>query len=134
MNTEVRLLKLTNGEDIIAYVDETNPELYHLDNPLLMKIHSRITNDGVQEGLHLSRWVQPFSEQTNFTIKRHHVVLATGVSIGLTKYYEYSVQSFLRHPDDNLLLREPSDQNLDEILAEEEEEFMALEGPSNKIH
>ena len=42
MNSEIRLLKLTNGEDIIAYVNET-PESYHLDNPLVMKVHSRMT-------------------------------------------------------------------------------------------
>ena len=96
MNTEVRLLKLTNGEDIIAYVDDTNPNLYHLDNPLLMKIHSRPTSQGMQEGLHLSRWLQPFSEETSFQLERKHVVLSTEVSFGLNKYYEYSVKIF--HP------------------------------------
>ena len=135
MNTEVRLLKLTNGEDIIAMVDGSNPELYHLDNPLLMRIHSKITERGVQEGLHLSRWVQPFSESTNFTIKRHHVVLSTEVSLGLSKYYEYSVKSFERD-DEKISLPAPSptDMELEKILKEEEEEFMSLEGPSNKIH
>ena len=34
MNTEIRMLKLTNGEDIIAPVDATGSEAYHFDNPL----------------------------------------------------------------------------------------------------
>ena len=38
MNKEIRLLKLTNGEDVIANVDTTNPKLYHLYNPLVMKM------------------------------------------------------------------------------------------------
>tara|TARA_Y100001963_G_scaffold159091_1_gene261271 strand:- start:1166 stop:1561 length:396 start_codon:yes stop_codon:yes gene_type:complete len=131
MNTEIRLLKLTNGEDIIAYVNET-PESYHLDNPLLMKIHSRMTPKGVQEGLHLSRWVQPFSDETNFSIMRQHVVLSTEVTDGLNQYYQYSVKSFER--EEYSTISGPTNEELDKILAEEEEEFMALEGPSNKIH
>ena len=141
MNTEVRLLKLTNGEDIIAYVDETNPEAYHLDNPLLMRVHSKMTPSGIQEGLHLSRWMQPFSESTNFSIKKHHVVLSTEVSAGLNRYYEYSIKSF-EHDDSSIKLptpTEPTDEELmelalDEAVAEDEEEFMSLEPISKAIH
>ena len=134
MNTEVRLLKLTNGEDIIAYVDDTNPNLYHLDNPLLMKIHSRPTSQGMQEGLHLSRWLQPFSEETSFQLERKHVVLSTEVSFGLNKYYEYSVKSFNREDE-----KEPTDEQLMEIaleeaVAEDEEELLSLEPLSKSIH
>ncbi len=137
MNTEIRLLKLTNGEDIIASVDET-PESFHLYNPLLMRIHSKMTPEGVQEGLHLSRWVSPFCEEKTFSIMRQHVILSEEVSIGLNKYYEYSVRSFERSDTLDrkplLEIQSPTDNELEEILAEEEEEFMALESPSNKIH
>tara|TARA_B100000424_G_C22909806_1_gene484019 strand:+ start:177 stop:584 length:408 start_codon:yes stop_codon:yes gene_type:complete len=135
MNTEIRLLKLTNGEDIIAYVNET-PESYHLDNPLLMRIHSRPTKHGIQEGLHLSRWVQPFSEETNFSIMRQHVVLSTEVSDGLNRYYEYSVKSFEReeYEKGNPEILGPSDEELEEIMEEEEENFLLLDSPSKAIH
>ena len=138
MNTEIRLLKLTNGEDVIAFVDATNPKLYHLYNPLVMKFQSKITSKGVQEGLHLSRWVAPFSEETKFSIDKKHIVLDTEVSTGLSKYYEYSVKSFERSDD---LITEPTDEELDEIelsaediISEEDEELISLESPSNKIH
>ena len=143
MNTEVRMFKLTNGEDIIATVDETNSELYCLDNPLLMRIHSKLTPAGMQEGLHLSRWMQPFSEATTFSIDKKHVVISTEVSIGLNKYYEYSVKSFERdgnhgmHPG----LPEPTEERLAQIEVEEtinedddEEEFLSFEPISKLIH
>ena len=144
MNTEVRLLKLTNGEDIIAYVDGTNPEAYHLDNPLLMRVHTKMTPSGIQEGLHLSRWMQPFCESTNFSIEKQHVVISTEVSAGLSKYYEYSIKSFERDDDSIIKLPsppeiEPTDEELtqialDEAVAEDEEEFMSLEPISKAIH
>jgi len=127
MNTEIRLLKLTNGEDILAQVDITNPDLYHLDNPLLMKIQSKITPNGIQEGLHLSRWVQPFSEETNFSIEKQHVVLSTEVSAGLTRYYQYSIRSF-EHDDDNIRLSEPTNKELKQIEMEEAMEEAMNEG------
>jgi len=127
MNTEIRLLKLTNGEDILAQVDITNPNLYHLDNPLLMKIQSKITPNGIQEGLHLSRWVQPFSEETNFSIEKQHVVLSTEVSAGLTRYYQYSIRSF-EHDDDNIRLSEPTNKELKQIEMEEAMEEAMNEG------
>lgn len=134
MNTEIRLLKLTNGEDIIAEVNE-NTEKYHLDNPLLMRVQSRVTDQGIQEGLHLSRWLQPFCDQTKFTIPIHHVVLSTNVSEGLSKYYSYTVKSFERN-EAPLSLKEsmidgPTDAELDEI---EKEELEAIEPFNKTIH
>ena len=140
MNKEIRLLKLTNGEDVIANVDTTNPKLYHLYNPLVMKMHSKLTSNGVQEGLHLSRWVAPFTEERSFSIEKKHIVLDTEVSIGLSRYYEYSIKSFERDEDRVKLPKpEPTAKELAEIELEEacqegEEEFLALESPSNKIH
>tara|TARA_B100001758_G_scaffold201194_1_gene180144 strand:+ start:420 stop:836 length:417 start_codon:yes stop_codon:yes gene_type:complete len=138
MNTEIRLLKLTNGEDIIAQVNE-NTEKYHLDNPLLMRVHSRVTDAGVQEGLHLSRWVQPFSDATKFTIPIQHVVLSANVSEGLSKYYEYTVRSFQREEAPlslkERMIEEPTDAELDEIEEEElEAELEALEVYNKTIH
>ena len=142
MNTEVRLLKLTNGEDIIATVDETTPELYCLDKPLLMRIHSKLTPDGIQEGLYLRPWVQPFSEATNFKIDKKHVVISTEVSIGLNKYYEYSIKNFERDGEQNMIQKvlEPTEKQLLEIAATEEdfededEEFLSFTPTSKLIH
>ena len=100
-----------------------------------MRVQSRVTPSGVQEGLHLSRWVQPFSDETQFTIPIQHVVLSTNVSEGLSKYYEYTVKSFERE-EAPLSLREkmfegPTDAELDKI---EEEELEALETFNKTIH
>ena len=146
MQTDVRLFKLTNGEDIIAQIIENNSNTYSVNNPLLMKVHTRVTNDGIQEGLHLSRWLQPFCEEKNFTIEKTHVLLSQEVSIGLSKYYEYSLKSFERDEKEILLpvanprtvkeLKgpEPTNNELEEILKEEEQEFLDLESPSKVYH
>ena len=132
MNTEIRMLKLTNGEDIIAHVDATGSEAYHLDNPLLMRVHTKMTPSGIQEGLHLSRWMQPFCESTNFSIDKMHVVLSTEVSSGLTKYYEYSIKSFERGENKFIpTIEEPTDEELENI---EDEEYDSIEPIAKAIH
>ena len=146
MHTDVRLFKLTNGEDIIAQITENNSNTYSVNNPLLMKVHTRVTNDGIQEGLHLSRWLQPFCEEKNFTIEKTHVLLSQEVSIGLSRYYEYSLKSFERDEKEiqlpvanhrtvkELKGPEPTNNELEEILKEEEQEFLDLESPSKVYH
>ena len=91
-----------------------------------MKIQSKITPNGIQEGLHLSRWVQPFSEETNFSIEKQHVVLSTEVSAGLTRYYQYSIRSF--EHDDDIRLSEPTNKELKQIEMEEAMEEAMNEG------
>ena len=141
MNVEVRLLKLTNGEDIIAQVDVTNSQLYNIDNPLLMKVHAKMTPQGVQEGLHLSRWMQPFCESTNFSIDKKHVVITTKISVGLSRYYEHSIKSFER--DENKLelpapikptRKELNEIALEEAMEEDIEEFNEIPLQSKSIH
>ena len=81
----------------------------------------------------MSRWIQPFSKETNFSIMRQHVLINTEVTEGLYEYYKQAAKSFAMENDD--YQEGPSDEELDEILRQEEEEsFLALESPSSKIH
>ena len=146
MHTDVRLFKLTNGEDIIAQIVEKSNDTYSVNNPLLMKVHTKVTNEGIQEGLHLSRWLQPFCDTKIFEIEKTHVLLSQEVSIGLSRYYEYSLKSFERDEKEiqlpvanprtvkELKGPEPTNNELEEILKEEEEEFLSLESPSKVYH
>ena len=91
------VLKLANGEDIICEVDfeQYNVEadlpqrIYEIQNPLLITHTKEMSPEGVREGLSLSRWFQPFTEQNYFTIPATTVVTSAAASPGLSKYYEY---------------------------------------------
>ena len=133
------VLKLTNGDDIICEVDyerydseaSLSQRVFEIQNPLLMVATRRVETDGVREGLSLSRWVEPFTEQKYFSIPATSVITSAEASPGLVKYYEYVLNRMEHYFDEGSL---PSDEDLDEIELEEDEEFLELEGPSNKIH
>ena len=133
------VLKLTNGDDIICEVDyerydseaSLSQRVFEIQNPLLMVATRRVEADGVREGLSLSRWVEPFTEQKYFSIPATSVITSAEASPGLVKYYEYVLNRMDHYFDEDSL---PTDEDLDEIELEEDEEFLELEGPSNKIH
>ena len=133
------VLKLTNGDDIICEVDyerydseaSLTQRVFEIQNPLLMVATRRVEADGVREGLSLSRWVEPFTEQKYFSIPATSVKTSAEASPGLVKYYEYVLNRMEHYFDEDSL---PTDEDLDEIELEEDEEFLELEGPSNKIH
>ena len=82
-----KILKLISGENIICELTEENGK-YEISKPLLMHVHPNITMGGMTESLMLSRWVQPFTEQTNFEIDPKHVIIMLPASPGLSVYYE----------------------------------------------
>ena len=126
------IVKLTNGEDIICELEEKNKSVYEIQNPLQIITTREVQNGGVQEGLSLGRWCHPFTDQTYFSIPVDAVVTTAKASPGLSKYYEYILKrTEQRYLDYN---REPTDEELEEIDIEVEEEFLELESPSNKIH
>ena len=132
-NVSYTIVKLTNGEDIICELEEKSKSVYEIQNPLQIITTRDVQNGGVQEGLSLGRWCHPFTDQTYFSIPVDAVVTTAKASPGLSKYYEY----ILKRTEQRYLEvynREPTDEELEEIDMEVEEEFLSLEGPSNKIH
>ena len=132
-NVSYTIVKLTNGEDIICELEEKSKSVYEIQNPLQIITTRDVQNGGVQEGLSLGRWCHPFTDQTYFSIPVDAVVTTAKASPGLSKYYEYILKrTEQRYLED--YNREPTDEELEEIDIEEEEEFLELESPSNKIH
>ena len=132
-NVSYTIVKLTNGEDIICELEEKSKSVYEIQNPLQIITTRDVQNRGVQEGLSLGRWCHPFTDQTYFSIPVDAVVTTAKASPGLSKYYEYILKrTEQRYLED--YNREPTDEELEEIDMEIEEEFLSLEGPSNKIH
>ena len=110
-----QVIKLSNGEDIIATVELTNSDKFKVTEPLKMSTVSNNTEKGVVESLGLSRWVQVYSDQPYYSIQKNSVVVMTPASEGLSRYYEYVLRS-MGNPDE----REPTDQELDSIELNED--------------
>ena len=117
-NISYTVLKLANGEEIICEVDfeqyddskDLLKRVYEIQNPLLMTHTREMSPQGIREGLSLSRWFQPFTEQKYFSIPATSVVVSAKASPGLSKYYEY----VLRRIGDEI-------EEINDIVAEEKE-------------
>ena len=95
MNTNYQILKLTNGENIICDIKTQNENdvILEVTAPLKMDIMSHITKEGIQEGLALTRWVQPFTDEKEIAINKSTIVTMVPASLGMSKYYEYVLKS-----------------------------------------
>ena len=134
------VLKLANGEDIICEVDfeqynvkkELTKRVYEIQNPLLIVHTKEMSPEGMREGLSLSRWFQPFTEQKYFTIPATTVVTSAKASPGLAKYYEYVLKR-IGDEYDEIVTEEKDldDYSNDDIYDELLDEY---ETPSKAIH
>ena len=136
------VLKLANGEDIICEVDfeQYNVEadlpqrIYEIQNPLLITHTKEMSPEGIREGLNLSRWFQPFTEQKYFSIPATSVVTSAEASPGLAKYYEYVLKRISR--DISEIVHELEQKKLDDYTNDEiyDELLEEEESPSKLIH
>ena len=143
-NVSYTVLKLANGEDIICEVDyeqydpkvSLSQRVFEIQNPLLMVCTREERPEGMREGLSLSRWVQPFTEQKYFSIPATTVITSAEASPGLAKYYE----NVLRRMEHDMGYNEETITNnekaLDDYTNDEiyDELFEEEESPSKLIH
>jgi len=85
-----KIVKLSNGEDIICMIENNEPgKECKISYPLLMQVIPQQTPRGAAESLLLSKWVQPFTDDLFFEIKSDNIILVADASPDLCKYYEY---------------------------------------------
>jgi len=141
-NISYTVLKLANGEEIICEVDfeqydvevDLPKRVYEIKDPLLMVHTKQMSPEGIREGLNLSRWFQPFTEQKYFSIPATSVVTSAEASPGLARYYEYVLRR-ITEDYEGIVTEETvkaiddytNDEIYDELLEEEE-------SPSKLIH
>ena len=133
MNTDTpyKIVKLTNGENLICEInDDVDNGEYKINFPLKMVVHSMATKEGVVDSLNLSRWIGPYTEQSFFSIKRDHVLIIADASPGLSKYYEHIMKEIkqLDDPEKRSVLDNIRDEDVYDELLEE------LETDNNTIH
>ena len=127
MNTDTpyKIVKLTNGDDLICEVNDCDDVEYKIIFPLKMEISTMQTKEGVVDSLNLSRWIGPYTEQSFFSIKRDHVLVIANASVGLSRYYEHMIREIrqLDSPEKRSILDDIDDEDVyDELLSELETE------------
>ena len=130
--TPYKVVKLTNGEEIICQInDDVDNGEYKIYLPLKMEVRSLMTKEGPVESLNLSRWIGPYTEQSRFLIKSDHVLLVANASEGLSRYYEHVIQEI-----DNLDNSKTIKQALDDIKDEDvyDDLLEELETDNNTVH
>ena len=124
MNTNYQILKLSNGENIICDIKDQNKSdiILEVTAPLKMDIMSRVTEAGIEEGLALTRWVQPFTDEKDIPINKATIVTMVPASLGMSKYYEYILQNIRKMKlvtSTTEDIEEPSSEELSQIQLEE---------------
>ena len=131
MKSNYQVIKLTNGEDIICDLKESESGyLLKVKSPLKMEIVNRVTKSGMVEGLALTRWVQPFTEQESVMINKSTVVTMVPASIGMSKYYRYVLKSI---DTMKLVTSEDIEPTKEELSAIENEEKLKSCSDDEKI-
>ena len=129
MSNNYQILKLTNGENIICDIKTQNENdiILEVTAPLKMDIMSHITKEGIQEGLALTRWVQPFTDEKEIAINKSTIVTMVPASLGMSKYYEYVLKNIkeMRLVDSTVEdIENPTNEELEQIEFEEDEEMV----------
>jgi hypothetical protein len=127
MNTDTpyKIVKLTNGDDLICEVDDHDSIEYKINFPLKMEVSSMTTKEGQVDSLNLSRWIGPYTEQSFFSIRREHVLVIANASEGLGRYYEHMRRQIIQldTPEKRAILDDINDEDIyDELLSELETE------------
>ena len=127
MNTDTpyKIVKLTNGDDLICEVDDHDAIEYKINFPLKMEVSSMTTKEGVVDSLNLSRWIGPYTEQSFFSIRREHVLVIANASEGLGRYYEHMRRQIIQldTPEKRAILDDINDEDVyDDLLSELETE------------
>ena len=128
--TDVKILKLSSGEEIICNISTNEKNHMKVDRPMKLNAFPKLTKDGsLEESLSLQRWIH-FSETNSYDVPKSQIIVITAASYGLSKFYEYCVTKMRMEEEDVDFL--PSDEELMEIEAEEL--FDDFEVTSKTIH
>ena len=108
------ILKLSNGEDLICRIVNNTDSDVVIQSPLKMETINKITASGVSESLSLTRWLQPFSDVTDYTIQKNSIIINVPASVGLIKYYEWVLKKI-----DSIDFTNPSESDIKKIENDE---------------
>ena len=134
MNTSpCKIVKLSNGEDIICIIENNEPgKECKVSYPLLMQIVPQQTPKGFVESLRLSKWVQPFTDSSFFEIKSNNIILVADASPDLCRYYDHVLEKM----DEEQAIELIQDNELEEDYLEDNNNKLSsrLSGKTDTVH
>ena len=120
---DIKILKLTNGDEIIttlsAVKDNSVVTAHH---PLKIHTYPRMSKQGIEESMALSRWVA-YGENDSCEIIKNNIVAVTTASVGIGKFYDYCVLRMKQGRSAQLASQEPTDEQLQRIEDELNEDL-----------
>ena len=117
MNTDYKIIKLVNGENIVCMVDESSfDDGYEISFPLQIKTYPVMTKKGPIEQCNLTRWVQPFTEEEYFHIESSDIILVAAASPGISAYYEQVLKLINRWDEEDM---QKFETDMDELESKE---------------
>ena len=119
MEQQTKVLKLSNGEEIITVIssaDKSRPYI-EVTNPLQVNLYPKV-DGGLIESMALSRWLTT-SETQIANLNKNNIIAISDASIGLVRFYEHCVKK-MTLSDNGKVWDEPTDEDLQRI---EDEEF-----------
>ena len=118
MNSNPRILKLSNGDEIICMVHDTENNYLKVSLPLKLVNMTTMNKKGeYEENLALRKWAT-FTDEKTFAIERTQVVMHHSVNIGLSKYYQYIVKKYKEFDNYSSLNKETK--KIENTLSEED--------------
>ena len=127
---ETKIIKLKNGDELVATISSTDGEFIKVENPLKINVYPRYRENGnIEEAMAFSQWIK-LSENQKYDVVKNNVIAITESSVGLTRFYEHYVKKW---QDQKLPeLRQPSKKELDKIEQEFVKKFLMRE-EENKL-
>ena len=127
---ETKIIKLNNGDELVATISSTDGEFIKVENPLKINVYPRYRENGnIEEAMAFSQWIK-LSENQKYDVVKNNVIAITESSVGLTRFYEHCVKKW---QDQKLPeLRQPSKKELDKIEQEFVKKFLMRE-EENKL-
>lgn len=132
MEQRTKVLKLSNGEEIItviSHADKGRPYI-EVKNPLQVNLYPKTTDRGFVESMALSRWLT-VSETQVANLNKSSIVAISDASIGLTRFYEHCVKKMALASEGGTDWEEPTDDDLNRLEDEENENIIPFPIPDN---
>ena len=132
---ETKILKLTNGDEIITTLTNQKDGTVTAHNPLKINAMPKISKYGLEETMALSRWVS-YGNTEKCDIIKNNIVAVAVASVGISKFYEYCVTK-MKKGSEAFSVREPTDEQLAKLENELDEDLIDEYdnvNPSKTIH
>ena len=108
VKTNIKVIKLINGDDIVCHLPEKdkqlpdNSPLLRLDRPLQIKYVPQITSTGFRDYIALIRWVN-YTPDNIVTIPKDKIMTITGATKEMTTQYGIISKEYhtIRPPERN---------------------------------